>query len=63
MLIEKLKDNSLTEKHWNVLKKYDENGKLIVYSEEVYFKMWIKNKNLKVTPNTKIDETKKLHGF
>ena len=31
------------------LKKYDENGKLIVYSEEVYFKMWIKNNNLNVT--------------
>ena len=31
------------------LKKYDENGNLIVYSEEVYAKMWAKNKDLKVT--------------
>jgi len=31
------------------LKKYDENGRLIVYSEEVYGKMWSENKNLDVT--------------
>ncbi len=31
------------------LKKYDENGNLIVYSEEVYAKMWSKNRDLKVT--------------
>jgi hypothetical protein len=31
------------------LKKYDTNGKLIVYSEQVYAEMWVKNKNLKVT--------------
>ena len=31
------------------LAKFDKNGKLIVYSEEVYAKMWVKNKNLKVT--------------
>lgn len=31
------------------LKKYDENGKLIVYSEEKYAKMWTKNRNLNVT--------------
>ena len=31
------------------LAKFDKNGKLIVYSEEVYAKMWIKNKNLNVT--------------
>lgn len=31
------------------LKKYDKNGNLIVYNEEVYVKMWVKNKNLKVT--------------
>lgn len=31
------------------LKKYDENGKLIVYSQEVYAKMWTKNRNLDVT--------------
>ena len=31
------------------LKKYDENGKLIVYNIDVYVDMWIKNKNLDVT--------------
>lgn len=31
------------------LAKFDKNGKLIVYSEEIYSKMWIKNRNLKVT--------------
>lgn len=31
------------------LKKFDKKGNLIVYSEEVYFNMWIKNRNLKVT--------------
>jgi hypothetical protein len=31
------------------LEKYDKNGNLIVYSEEVYAKMWVKNRNLKVT--------------
>lgn len=31
------------------LKEYDENGKLIVYNEEVYAKMWTKNRNLNVT--------------
>ena len=31
------------------LTKFDKNGKLIVYSEEVYEKMWMKNRNLKVT--------------
>lgn len=31
------------------LKKYDENGKLIVYNEQEYTKMWIKNKKLNVT--------------
>ncbi len=31
------------------LEKYDKNGNLIVYNEEVYAKMWVKNKNLKVT--------------
>lgn len=29
--------------------KYDKKGKLIVYSEEEYIKMWIKNKKLDVT--------------
>jgi hypothetical protein len=29
--------------------KYDKNGKLIVYNEQVYAEMWMKNKNLKVT--------------
>lgn len=29
--------------------KYDKNGKIIVYSEEVYSRMWIKNRNLNVT--------------
>jgi len=32
-----------------ILKKYDENGKLIVYNQEVYAEMWVKNKNLDVT--------------
>jgi hypothetical protein len=31
------------------LKKYDMNGKPIVYNEQVYSKMWVKNKNLNVT--------------
>lgn len=31
------------------LKKFDKKGNLIVYNEEVYFNMWIKNRNLKVT--------------
>ncbi|MBF4517771.1 hypothetical protein IRZ71_15510 [Flavobacterium sp. ANB] len=31
------------------LKKFDANGKLIVYSEEVYANMWMKNRNLDVT--------------
>jgi predicted rRNA methylase YqxC with S4 and FtsJ domains len=31
------------------LEKYDKNGNLIVYSQEVYTNMWIKNKKLKVT--------------
>ncbi|GAA6764781.1 hypothetical protein AAFH68_07140 [Flavobacterium sp. CGRL1] len=31
------------------LDKYDKNGKLIVYSEEVYINMWMKNKKLDVT--------------
>jgi hypothetical protein len=31
------------------LPKFDKNGNLIVYNEEVYAKMWIKNRNLKVT--------------
>ncbi|MBP4140116.1 hypothetical protein [Flavobacterium geliluteum] len=31
------------------LEKYDKNGNLIVYNEQVYSKMWLKNKNLKVT--------------
>ena len=31
------------------LPKFDKNGKLIVYSEEVYAKMWIKNRKLNVT--------------
>ncbi|MEN2415238.1 hypothetical protein [Flavobacterium mesophilum] len=31
------------------LDKYDKNGKLIVYSEEVYFNMLMKNKKLDVT--------------
>lgn len=31
------------------LDKYDKNGNLIVYSEQVYSKMWIENRNLKVT--------------
>lgn len=31
------------------LKKYDENGKLIVYNVEEYSKMWLKNKKLNVT--------------
>ncbi|WP_282788119.1 hypothetical protein [Flavobacterium croceum] len=31
------------------LEKYDKNGNLIVYSEQVYSEMWLKNKNLKVT--------------
>jgi len=31
------------------LKKHDENGKLIVYNEQVYMEMWLKNKNLKVS--------------
>jgi hypothetical protein len=30
------------------LKKYEENGKLIVYSEEEYAKMWTKNRKLSV---------------
>lgn len=29
--------------------KYDKNGNLIVYNQEVYAKMWFKNRNLKVT--------------
>jgi len=32
-----------------LLKKYDKNGKLIVYNIDVYVDMWIKNKNLDVT--------------
>jgi cellobiose phosphorylase len=31
------------------LKKFDENGRLIVYSQDVYDEMWRKNKNLDVT--------------
>lgn len=31
------------------LEKYDKNGNLIVYNEQVYAEMWVKNKNLKVT--------------
>jgi hypothetical protein len=31
------------------LEKYDKNGNLIVYSEQVYSEMWVNNKNLKVT--------------
>ena len=31
------------------LEKCDKNGNLIVYNEEVYAKMWIKDRNLKVT--------------
>ncbi len=31
------------------LEKFDKKGNLIVYSEEVYMNMWIKNRNLKVT--------------
>ncbi|MFZ0599455.1 MAG: hypothetical protein WAM46_20880, partial [Flavobacterium sp.] len=31
------------------LEKYDKNGKLIVYSKEVYINMWMKNKKLDVT--------------
>jgi hypothetical protein len=31
------------------LEKYDKNGNIIVYSEQVYGEMWTKNKNLKVT--------------
>lgn len=42
--------NSCTgKKESEELKKFDKKGNLIVYSEEVYAKMWIKNKNLKVT--------------
>lgn len=33
----------------NSLAKFDKNGKRIVYSEEVYSKMWIENKDLDVT--------------
>ena len=50
------------------LKKYDANGNLIVYSEEVYAKMWTKNKNLKVTvidtfcANQKIKATKDIEN-
>ena len=35
--------------HRKELKKVDENGQLIVYNQEVYTEMWIKNKNLEVT--------------
>lgn len=31
------------------LEKFDENGNLIVYNEQVYAEMWTKNRNLKVT--------------
>ena len=31
------------------LDKYDKNGNLIVYNEQVYAEMWAKNRNLKVT--------------
>lgn len=31
------------------LEKYDKNGNLIVYNQDVYAEMWIKNKKLKVT--------------
>jgi hypothetical protein len=31
------------------LAKFDKNGNPIVYSEQVYVKMWAKNRNLKVT--------------
>ncbi|ENA1815777.1 hypothetical protein ABF174_002425 [Flavobacterium psychrophilum] len=31
------------------LAKFDKNGKLIVYNEKVYAKMWLKNRNLNVT--------------
>lgn len=31
------------------LEKFDKNGKAIVYSEDVYIKMWGKNRNLDVT--------------
>jgi hypothetical protein len=31
------------------LAKFDKNGKIIVYSEEVYTKMWMENRNLNVT--------------
>ena len=37
------------QKNSDELKKYDETGKLIVYNEETYSKMWLKNKNLDVT--------------
>ena len=32
-----------------VLEKYDKNGNLIVYNEQVYAELWTKDKNLKVT--------------
>lgn len=31
------------------LAKFDENGNMIVYSEEVYAQLWTENRNLKVT--------------
>ncbi|MFY7733358.1 MAG: hypothetical protein ACOVSR_07715 [Bacteroidia bacterium] len=45
------------------LEKFDKDGNLIVYSEEVYTKMWIKNRNLKVTviDTFCINQTAKAH--
>jgi|SRR5690606_16678050 len=31
------------------LEKFDKNGKLIIYNEDVYARMWLENKNLDVT--------------
>lgn len=39
--------SSCTKK--DALDKYDKNGNLIVYNEQVYAEMWTKNRNLKVT--------------
>ena len=47
MLILSLVLNSCNKK--DVLDKYDKNGNLIVYNEQVYAEMWTKNRNLKVT--------------
>ncbi len=47
ILILSLLVNSCNEQ--DVLEKYDKNGNLIVYNEQIYAEMWTKDRNLKVT--------------